>query len=108
MIRDTSFVTNIDVKKTPKIRKSERAVIVFSFEASPTTGLKTFSFLKPSKTQSIISSIPRVCQSIFDMSSLSGGVINKEMTAASTASVSISSFLRKLSIFFMGKLYYNF
>ncbi len=100
MISDTSLVTNMDVKKTPNIRKRERATIVFNLEASPMTGRRTFSFLNPSRTQSIIRSMPRVCQSMSFISPHVGGVIKSEMIAAMTARVSINSFFKNPSIFF--------
>ena len=91
----------IDVKNTPKIRNKESVVMLLNFLLKLMTGSKMFSCLKPSSTQSIIKRVPSVCQSISFMSALVGGVINKETTAAKTATVSIISFFKKFNTFFM-------
>ena len=94
MIRDTSLVTNMDVKNTPKIRNRERVSMVEKRALSMIRGLKIFSCLKPSSTQSIMSSVPRVLQSTADKSAGEGGVIKSDITAASSDTVSIASFFR--------------
>ena len=101
IIKDTSFVTNIDVKKTPKIKNSESVAIVLNFLLKLITGSKIFSCLKPSRTHNIIKRVPSVCQSISFISAFVGGVINKETTAASTATVSIISFFKNSNTFFI-------
>ena len=101
IISDTSFVTNIDVKKTPKIKNSESVAIVLNFLLKLITGSKIFSCLKPSRTHNIIKRVPSVCQSISLISAFVGGVINKETTAASTATVSIISFFKNSNTFFI-------
>ena len=101
MIRDTSLVTNMDVKNTPNTKKSESAVICFKRDARPTTGFSTFSFLNPSSTHSIISSVPKVRQSISSISFSVGGVITMAMIAAKTDTVSMGSFFRNSSAFFI-------
>jgi hypothetical protein len=97
------LVTNIEVKKTPKIRKSDRDVIRLSREATPASGRSTFSRLKPSSTQSIIRSVPRVRQSMSRSRAFVGGVMISAAAAASRESVSISSFFRKAVTCFMGR-----
>ena len=94
MMSETSFVTNIDEKKTPKMRKSERDVMCLKCAARRTTGASTFSRLKPSSTVSIIRSVPSVRQSIDEMSRADGGVITSETMAASTESVSMGSLFK--------------
>ena len=101
IISETSFVTNIDVKNTPNIRNSEILVIFLSFDASDTTGRRTFSCLKPSSTQSIISSVASVRQSMSLSSRLLGGVMNIAATAAAADIVSISSFFRNALTLFI-------
>ena len=97
------MVTNMEVKKTPKTRKSVRVVMRFMRPARRISGRKMFSFLKPSRTQSIISSVPRVRQSISRSSRCDGGVMIMAASAARRDRVSIISFLKKASIFFMSK-----
>ena len=94
MISDTSLVTNMDVKNTPNTRNRDRVVIRFIREARRTTGSSTFSRLKPSRTHSIISRVPRVRQSMSRISCGVGGVTTRAIAAASTDRVSISSFFR--------------
>ena len=94
MISETSLVTNMDVKKTPKTRNSVSVVIRFIRAARRISGRKIFSFLKPSSTHSIISRVPSVRQSISRSSRSDGGVMIKATTAASSDSVSIISFLK--------------
>ena len=101
MISDTSLVTNMEQKKTPKIRNREREVIRFRLDARPTRGRRTFSCLNPSRTHSIIRRVPRVCQSISSISCAEGGVMMRAIPAARRDNVSISSFFRKLNIFFI-------
>ena len=94
MISDTSLVTNMEEKNTPKTRKSDSEVIRFSRPARLTRGRRRFSCLKPSSTQSIISSVPSVCQSMSRTSCGEGGVMIRAMAAASRDRVSIISFFR--------------
>ena len=101
MISDTSLVTNMELKNTPKIRKRERLVIRFSPPASRTRGRRTFSCLKPSSTQSIIKRVPRVRQSMSFSSRAEGGVISRAIPAASSERVSISSFFKNPSSCFI-------
>ena len=108
MISDTSLVTNMEQKKTPKIRNRDREVIRFRLEASPTRGRRTFSCLNPSRTHSIIRSVPRVCQSISRISCAEGGVMISAIPAARRDSVSISSFFRKLRILFITFIPFRF
>lgn len=103
IISETSFVTNIEVKNTPKIRNSESAVVVPSPDARFSTGRRTFSFLKPSRMQSIIKRVPRVRQSIPARKSALGGVIISPAAAARSDTVSIKSFFKKSRAFFMVK-----
>ena len=95
MIRETSLVTNMEEKKTPKIRNREREAMRFRLPARLTSGRRTFSCLKPSSTHSIIRSVPRVRQSMFPTSSAEGGVMTIATAAASRDRVSIISFFRK-------------
>ena len=104
IISDTSLVTNIDVKKTPKTRKRERVTMVVSPEPSLRSGLNRFSCLKPSSTVSIMKSIPRVCQSIAVSSSFVGGVMSSDISAASSDTGSIGSFFMSCNNFFIGTI----
>ena len=101
IIRDTSFVTNIEVKNTPKMKNKESVAIVLKFELNLIRGLKRLSCLKPSKTVSIMKRVPRVCQSMFLSNPLSGGVIIKETKAAINETRSIGSFFIVSAIFFI-------
>ena len=101
IISETSLVTNMEVKNTPKIKNSESAVMRLSPEAKRTMGISTFSCLKPSSTQSIISRVPRVCQSMSRSSCVLGGVMNSAAIAAAADTVSMSSFLRNPVIVFI-------
>ena len=101
IIKETSFVTNIEVKNTPKIKNSESAVIVLKPAPSRMSGRKMFSFLKPSSTVSIIKSVPSVCQSIDFNNAAEGGVIKSDITAAITATKGMGSFFISEIIFFM-------
>ena len=101
MIRDTSLVTNMDEKNTPKIRNRESAVIFSNREARRIRGFKTCSCLNPSRTQSIIRRVPSVRQSISDRSLTVGGVRIMAMTAAVTDTTSMGSLLRNEKIRFI-------
>ena len=98
---DTSFVTNIEEKNTPKITKNEIPAIEVIFSANLRSGLKIFSFLNPSNTVNIIKSVTRVCQSIFLSNSVLGFVINSEITATKTEIVNIISFFKYSTTFFI-------
>ena len=100
MISDTSLVTNMDEKNTQQIRKNDSPLMVVKRPAKRMKGRKMFSCLKPSSTVSIMNSVPRVRQSMEEMSERSGGVMKNDITAARTARVSIISFFRKSMIFF--------
>ena len=99
MISDTSLVTNMELKNTPKIRKSESPAMDLKLAASLISGLKSFSCLKPSSTVSIIKRVPSVCQSIFWIRSGVGGVMNSDMRAAASDTSSIGSFFITAFIF---------
>ena len=101
MISDTSFVTNIDVKKTQKTRKRERLLTERNLVLNLMSGLKMFSFLNPSRIVSIMNSVPSVRQSIFPGRSAVGGFRIMAETAAIIESRSMGSFFRKASIFFI-------
>ena len=101
MISETSLVTNIDVKKTPNTRKSESDAMLLKRVLNLMMGLKMLSFLKPSRTVSIMNRVPRVRQSMLRMSVALGLVMTKDARAAMTESVSIISFLRNSRIFFI-------
>ena len=102
MMSETSLVTNIDVKNTPKTRNSESAVIFPRRAANAAIGRSTFSRLKPSSTHSIIKSVPSVRQSISRRRLGVSGVMISEAAAASRESASIFSRIRKENSFFMG------
>ena len=104
MMSDTSLVTNIEVKNTPNMRKSERLAIVENPELSLRRGRNRSSCLKPSRTVSIMKSIPRVCQSMAKIRFLDGGVMKSDMTAARSDTGSIGSFLISNSNFFIGEI----
>jgi len=101
MISETSFVTSMEVKNTPKIRNADSPAMLLKPEASFISGLNIFSFLKPSRTQSIINSVPSVLQSISLRRVFDGGVMIRETAAAITAATSIGSFFKNDDIFFM-------
>ena len=101
MISETSLVTNMDVKKTPKTRKRDSPVMLLKRVLNLIMGLKMFSFLKPSRTVSIMNRVPKVRQSMFRTSAMLGFVISIDTRAAIIASVSIISFLKNCRIFFM-------
>ena len=107
MIRDTSFVTNIEEKKTEKTKKVVRPRIVFKWPVRCKRGRKMFSFLKPSRTESSIKRVARVCQFISCKRCADGGVIKREAIAAKRDTESISSFLkRKRSLLNMEIFYF--
>ena len=93
MISDTSLVTNIDVKNTPKTRNSDRPTMVCIRRVSWISGRKMFSCLNPSSTVSIIKSVASVRQSMSDHSRTLGGVMNSAMTAAASDTNSMASLL---------------
>ena len=101
IINDTSFVTNIEEKNTPKIKKSDKTAMLENFDVRRMIGRKMFSCLNPSSTINIIKSVPSVCQSMREKMSLLGGVIRNESSAARTESHSIGSFFKKVRIFFI-------
>ena len=100
IISDTSFVTNIEEKNTEKTRNMDNPVMVRIFPARRSKGRKIFSFLNPSKTVSIIKSVPRVLQSMSLKSLTEGGVIMRAARAAKTDTESMISFLINSHIFF--------
>ena len=104
MIRETSLVTIMEVKKTPKTRNRVRVVIRFIRAARQIRGRKMFSFLNPSRTHSIISSVPSVRQSISPSSRAEGGVMIIAATAASKDRVNIISRFKNPKIFFINPL----
>ena len=91
----------MDVKKTPNTRKSESDAMLLKRVLNLMMGLKMLSFLKPSRTVSIMNRVPRVRQSMLRMSVALGLVMTKDARAAMTESVSIISFLKKSRIFFI-------
>ena len=91
----------MEEKKTPKTRNRDREAIRFRPPARLTRGRRRFSCLKPSRTHSIIRSVPRVRQSISRSSRGEGGVMTSAASAASRDSVSIISFFRKERIRFI-------
>ncbi len=103
IISETSFVTNIEERKTEYTKKQVKNFIELKREVFCKSGEKIFSFLKPSKTESSIKSVARVFQSIWCKSSLLGGVIKSETIAAISETESIISFLKiaiiRLNIF---------
>ena len=92
-ISETSLVTNMEEKNTPNTKKSESPAIVPMRPVRRRSGRNTFSCLNPSKTVSIINSVPSVRQSMAESNAFDGGVINKESAAASSATGSMGSFL---------------
>ena len=102
MISDTSFVTNIELKKTAKTRNRLRPAIEPIRPARRSSGLKMFSCLKPSSTVSIMNSVPSVRQSMSESSRFVGGVMHSAITAARTETVNIGSFFRNEISFDMG------
>ena len=102
IIKETSLVTNMEEKNTPKIKNRDRIIMLEKWDVSRMIGRKIFSCLNPSRTISIIKSVPRVCQSIREKMSLLGGVIRKDNSAARTESQSIGSFFKKVKTFFIG------
>ena len=101
IIRDTSLVTNMELKKTPNIRKSESPAMDLKFALSFIRGLNSFSCLKPSKTVSIINRMPSVLQSMEESSAFDGGVNSSDTAAATTATGSIGSFFKNIISFFI-------
>ena len=99
MISETSLVTNIEEKNTENTRNSDSPAMERMLPASPSSGRKMFSFLKPSSTVSIINSVPSVRQSISDSSSHDGGVIISAAIAARTDTVSIGSLFKNDNTF---------
>jgi len=95
IMRDTSFVTNIELKKTPKTKKIVRNLIDDNFRAFLKTGSKISSLLKPSRTVRSIKRVASVLQFMSDKSSFEGGVIKSEIRAARRATESIMSFLKR-------------
>ena len=106
MMRETSFVTNIEEKKTEKTKKIVRPRIVFKWPVRCKRGRKIFSFLKPSRTESSIKRVARVCQFISYKSFADGGVIKREAIAAKSETESISSFLKRARIFLSMNAFY--
>ena len=64
MIRETSLVTNMDVKNTLKTKKNVSAIIEPSLLVFRRSGENMFSFLKPSSVLRSMKSVARVFQSI--------------------------------------------
>ena len=100
-MRDTSLVTNMEEKNTPKTRNRERTDIRFRLDARDTRGRKTFSRLNPSSTLSIMNSVPKVRQSMSARSRFVGGVMTSATAAASSDTASMGSFFRRDRTFFM-------
>ena len=101
LISETSFVTNMDVKKTEKTKNSERFFIFERRLVLRSKGAKMFSCLKPSRTERSMNKVARVRQSMFFKRSESGGVIKSDAIAASRETLSISSFLKIEIILFI-------
>ena len=99
IIRDTSFVTNIDDRNTENTKKIVMAFCDVMRLVFRRRGRKMFSFLKPSRIVRSIKSVPKVRQSIAFTRAAVGGVMNSEITAASTLTTSINSFFIQLKIF---------
>ena len=99
MISETSLVTNMEEKNTPKIRKKDIPTIEVSFWESLMSGQKMFSFLNPSNTVSIIKSVTSVCQSMLPIRVISGFVISSESAAANSDTASIGSRFNNASSF---------
>ena len=98
IIKETSFVTNIDEKNTLKTKKKVRPVIPPIFLVIFNKGSKICSFLKPSKTVNNMNRVAKVLQSIVLKSSFCGGVIKSETTAAKSDTESMISFLKMKAI----------
>ena len=98
IIKETSFVTNIDEKNTLKTKKKVRPVIPPILLVIFNRGSKICSFLKPSKTLNNINKVARVFQSISCRSFNCGGVIKSETIAAKSDTESMISFLKMKAI----------
>ena len=101
MMRDTSLVTNIEEKNTPKMRNKLRVVIRLRSAARATRGRNTFSRLNPSSTHSIMRSVPSVRQSMSVSRCFVGGVMIRATAAASNDTVSMGSFFKNPRTFCM-------
>ena len=101
IIRETSFVTNIEVKNTAKTKKKVRPFMDLRRLVRFKRGLKIFSFLKPSRTVKSIKRVQRVFQSIEERRSFEGGVIKSEIRAARSETESIMSFLNRALVLFI-------
>ena len=99
IISETSFVTNIEVRNTAKTKKAVRPFMDLRRLVRFKSGLKIFSFLKPSRTVKSIKSVQRVFQSIEERRSFEGGVIKSEIRAASRETDIIMSFLKRAAVF---------
>ena len=99
MIRETSLVTNMDVKNTLKTKKNVSAIIEPSLLVFRRSGENMFSFLKPSSVLRSMKSVARVFQSIDERRFFDGGVMNNDAIAAMRATESMSSFLKNASVF---------
>ena len=93
MMSDTSLVTNMEEKNTPKTRNSDKPAMVLILRVRRMTGRKMFSRLKPSSTVSIMKSVASVFQSISVSRRALGGVIISAATAAVRETSSMTSFL---------------
>ena len=96
IMSETSFVTNIDEKKTQKTKKKVSARIDEMFFVFRRIGSKIFSLLKPSSTESSIKSVASVRQLMSEKSAREGGVIKSETAAATSETESMMSFLKSV------------
>ena len=101
IISETSFVTNIEVRNTAKTKKKVRPFMDLRRLVRFKSGLKIFSFLKPSRTVKSIKRVHKVFQSIEESRSFEGGVIKREITAARSETESIMSFLNRALVLFI-------
>ncbi len=106
MMRETSFVTNMEEKNTEKTKKVVRPRIVFKWPVRCKRGRKMFSFLKPSRTESSIKSVASVRQFMSCKSRDDGGVIKSDAIAAARDTESMSSFLKRKRIFLNMEIFY--
>ena len=95
IISETSFVTNIDERKTEKTRKQEIEKIELSLLVCLKTGLKISSLLKPSRTVKSIKSVARVFQSMSRRIAFDGGVIKNDTITTASETESMISFFRR-------------
>lgn len=95
IIRDTSFVTNIDEKNTQNTKKMVRVLIRERFLVFLRSGAKMFSLLNPSRTVRSMKSVASVRQLMSCRSSIEGGVIKSEIAAARSDAESMISFLKR-------------